>query len=80
MSIIERDGGYCQRCMIKYNIITTDKLQVHHIMSHEHYPELKWNESNLATLCRTCNAQLGTKDKLDFNFEIGKEDERIPVL
>ncbi len=49
-------------------------------MSHEHYPELKWNESNLATLCRTCNAQLGTKDKLDFNFEIGKEDERIPVL
>ncbi len=64
--IIRRDGGYCQRCWIKYGIITDTCLEVNHIKSRLHYPELAWDENNLITVCHTCNAQLGTSDKLDF--------------
>lgn len=76
--IIERDGSHCQRCLIKYNVITTDSLQGHHIRSRLNYPELRWESSNLICLCQLCNTQLGTKDKLDFIWEV--PNEREPVL
>lgn len=67
--IIERDGGHCQRCLIKYNLITTSNLEVHHIKPRDRYPELTFEETNCVTLCKTCNLQLGTQETLDFPFE-----------
>jgi 5-methylcytosine-specific restriction endonuclease McrA len=72
--IIERDNFHCQRCMIKYGILETEYLQVHHIKSRVHYPELVYDESNVITVCRVCNNQLGTKDKLDFEWSVPKEE------
>lgn len=68
--IIKRDKGLCQRCFIKYGIINGEDLQVHHIKPRVKYPELMFEESNLITLCRTCNLQLGTNEKLDFEPDI----------
>ena len=75
LKIIARDGHYCMRCFHKYGIINGERLQVHHIKSRLHYPELEYEETNLITVCGTCNNQLGTKDKLDFVYNI-KEDTK----
>ncbi|PEY76277.1 HNH endonuclease [Bacillus thuringiensis] len=76
--IRNRDGQHCQRCLIKFSTINSDDLSAHHILSREHYPELIFEESNLITLCNVCNSQLGTKDKLDFEWNV--PDEYEPVL
>ncbi|MGX5541505.1 HNH endonuclease [Bacillus wiedmannii] len=73
--IINRDDGLCQRCLIKYNIINSDDLQIHHIKSAVNHIELFFLDSNLITLCKTCNLQLGTKDELDFDYETPEEYE-----
>ncbi|WP_164745599.1 HNH endonuclease [Neobacillus mesonae] len=78
--IMDRDGGYCQRCLIKYNIITTSSLEAHHIKPRNKYPELRWNVDNLVTLCKSCNTSIGTKEELDFPFEMPNDDERGYVL
>jgi len=80
MKIIERDGAHCQRCMIKYNIIITESLQVHDIKSRLNYPELRLEPSNLLCHCQLCNTQSGTKDKLDFIWEAPNERGFEPVL
>ncbi|WP_045522758.1 HNH endonuclease [Neobacillus niacini] len=67
--ILDRDEGVCMRCLIKFNLIKTSTLEAHHIKSRKNYPELRWDESNLVTLCKSCNTELGTNDKLDFAFE-----------
>lgn len=67
--IIQRDGGYCQRCFIKYKVFTEDNLQVHHIKPRIDYPELVYDNTNLVTLCKRCNLELGTNPSLDFEFE-----------
>ena len=72
--ILTRDNGYCQRCFIKYGIIETSNMTVHHIKNRRDYPELVYDESNLIALCRTCNLQIGTKD-LDFNWIVPDEYE-----
>lgn len=72
--IKKRDGGICLRCLFKYNIINTEELQVHHIKSRKNFPELMFDDNNLITLCKTCNLQLGTKDKLDFELKRQKEE------
>lgn len=65
--MIKRDGAVCTRCLIKYNLITTAKLEVHHIKSRINHAELDpYDESNCIIVCRTCNMQLGTKDELDY--------------
>lgn len=58
----------CQRCLNKFNLITTQELEVHHIKSRLNYPELAWDDDNLICICATCNKSLGTKDKLDFKW------------
>lgn len=68
--IILRDKGYCQRCLIKYNWINEEQLQVHHIKPRIHYPELIFEDSNLITLCKRCNLQLGVQETLDFEWEL----------
>lgn len=73
--IIKRDGNMCQRCYVKFGVVNADELQAHHIKSRAHYPELMFEEENVVTLCKTCNVQLGTKDVLDFEFEIKEKDD-----
>lgn len=72
--IIDRDKCHCQRCWYKWGIIETDNLQAHHIKSRAHHPELEYDEDNLITLCQRCNLQLGTKDKLDFEWCVPSEE------
>lgn len=69
LHIINRDNCMCQRCYIKYNIINTDKLTVHHILSRYTHEHLVYNEDNLITLCQRCNNIMGTSNKLDFKWE-----------
>lgn len=84
--IKERDGKVCLRCMIKYNIITKTTLEVHHIKPRNKYngtngyPDLRYDESNLITLCKSCNTQLGTKGELDFPLDLPNGNERDFVL
>lgn len=74
--IRKRDGEYCQRCWIKYGMAVTKddaQLDVHHIyavinMSMEQVQQLFFDDNNLVTVCHTCNMQLGTSNKLDFNW------------
>lgn len=72
-SVIKRDGASCQRCLIKYNIITTANLQVHHVKPRvkyngkNGYPDLRFEEGNLVTLCQACNTHLYIRENLDFN-------------
>lgn len=66
--IIDRDDHLCKRCYLKFNIINGDQLQVHHIKPRVYYPELTFEESNLITLCKTCNIQMGLEG-IDFEWE-----------
>lgn len=75
--ILKRDRRLCQRCLIKYQMMNFDKLEVHHIKSREHYPELMYEDSNLITVCHTCNNQLGTKDVLDFEWQPPKSADLV---
>lgn len=67
-AILTRDDCHCQRCLIKFNILKTDDLQVHHIRSWRDYKELAYEFTNLITICGACNKYLGNKNKLDFLF------------
>lgn len=66
--IINRDGGICQRCLIKYGIVNAEETQVHHIKPRVKFPELIYDDSNLICLCKTCNLQLGIQEELDFEW------------
>lgn len=72
--IKKRDNYMCQRCLIKFNIVTVDKLEAHHIKSRKDYPELAWDDDNLICVCQTCNLQLSTRNRLDFEWGKEKED------
>jgi 5-methylcytosine-specific restriction endonuclease McrA len=69
-AVIKRDGAHCQRCRIKFNWMTFDNLQAHHIKSWRDFPELAYDEANLITVCRNCNLDLGNDNKLDFEWQI----------
>lgn len=72
--IIKRDNGHCQRCLSKFKIITSSNLQVHHIKPRIDFPELMFEESNLITVCKTCNLNLGVSGELDFEPKIDLKD------
>lgn len=76
--IISRDGGHCQRCLIKYSRIESRNLEIHHIKPRSKYPELRFEESNLITLCKSCNTHIGTREELDFDWKV--PDTWEPVL
>lgn len=75
--VIQRDGGYCQRCFVKYKTFTVDKLEVHHIKPRIDFPELVYDTSNLITICKQCNMDLGTQHELDFEITIEDIDYNI---
>lgn len=72
--IIQRDNGVCQRCLSMKGIFNSDKLEVHHIKPREKYPDLIFDEDNCITLCKTCNLELGVKEKLDFERKVEPQD------
>ena len=61
-----REHPYCERCWSKWEIVTTENLQEHHIKSFKDYPELRLVEDNIAVLCRVCNLQVGDKSLKDW--------------
>lgn len=67
--IIKRDQYHCQRCARKYGVLNSNQLQVHHIKSRVDFPELMYDDSNLITVCKRCNLELGTSNKLDFDWQ-----------
>ena len=67
--IRERDGHFCQRCWSLFGIINTEGLEVHHIKNRRDFPELTFEDSNLITLCKRCNLELGTATELDFEWK-----------
>jgi 5-methylcytosine-specific restriction endonuclease McrA len=55
-SILERDNWTCNRCGIsKFNTLYPPPIQVHHINSFYHYPELRLEPSNCICLCKPCH-------------------------
>ncbi|WP_268591565.1 HNH endonuclease [Peribacillus frigoritolerans] len=71
--ILHRDGYQCQRCIIKFKIFdhtTMENLEVHHIKSWRDFKALAYEPSNLITICRYCNLDLGNSNKLDFDWEV----------
>lgn len=64
--VIQRDGGFCQRCFALRGEIVTDNLTVDHIKTRKDYPELVYDKDNLITLCQSCNSEKGEHNYLDF--------------
>lgn len=79
-NIIHRDGGYCQRCLNLLDMLTTKKLEVHHIIPRSERPDLMFDPSNLITVCSTCNMALGTDGKLDFEPSTIIEDRDYIII
>ncbi|WP_078548817.1 HNH endonuclease [Litchfieldia alkalitelluris] len=61
-----------------------NNLQVHHIKPRikyngtNGYPDLRFEPSNLITLCQSCNTHFQTREQLDFDWEVPEDD--MPVL
>jgi len=53
--ILKRDGYKCTECGAVHT--GKSKLTVHHIKPWAKYPELRFDEGNLTTLCQTCHKQ-----------------------
>lgn len=75
--ILKRDNEVCIRCLIKYNVVVKEGLEAHHIKSRLNYPELSFDETNVLTVCKQCNTQLGTSDKLDFEYEMPEQNNFV---
>lgn len=68
--ILRRDRYECRECR-RYGRVTV-ATTVHHIHSHEHYPELKLDTNNLLSLCSTCHNGMHdrvTNELTDKGFE-----------
>lgn len=64
---LEEYGAVCQRCLIKYGIIVSKKLEGHHVKPRSKYPELELEPENIVIICKTCNAELGDSDITDWD-------------
>lgn len=55
--ILERDNHECQWCKANGLVVTdmSTVLEVDHIKELEYYPELRFDEDNLRTLCKDCH-------------------------
>ncbi|WHX92015.1 HNH endonuclease [Peribacillus simplex] len=73
--ILDRDGAHCKRCLIKYNEVRTEKLEIHHIKPRIKYPWLTYEATNCVTLCKQCNVELGIREQLDFGFKPEEQED-----
>lgn len=62
-NILKRDNYTCQFCPDVH-----ENLEIHHILSWSEYPELRYEETNLITLCKICHIPI-----------IHNGNQRIPV-
>ena len=76
--VIKRDEAHCQRCIAKHNIVITSQLEVHHIKPRSTYEHLQYEPTNLVTLCKSCNLELGVQEQLDFDWKV--PSVYVPVL
>jgi 5-methylcytosine-specific restriction endonuclease McrA len=84
LHIRERDQYLCQACLngigfTKSRRITTDNLQVHHIIPLKDDRNEALNNENLITLCETCH-ELAEQGKISAEklVEIARANEKIP--
>ena len=69
------DKGICQRCLIKFGIVTIDNLEVHHIEPLTVKWEKRLQNDNLITLCRNCHRTIDIKNNGRLDFEWKREEE-----
>lgn len=61
---------YCQRCFIKFGIVTYDGLEIHHIESLTTKWEKRLQNDNLICLCKQCHSFCDkcNNGRLDFEW------------
>lgn len=72
-TVIRLDKGVCQRCLIKFNIINYERLQVHHITKLQNNWGLRLDLNNLITLCHTCHRHVEFQPDGTLDFEWKRE-------
>lgn len=50
--ILERDNFTCQQCNARGQ---SARLEIHHIKEFKNFPELRFESTNVVTLCRECH-------------------------
>ena len=58
-TILKRDNYKCQECGTGHT--KNSKLIIHHIKNWSKYPELRFNKTNLITLCEECHKNIHRK-------------------
>lgn len=57
LTILGRDGHTCQKCGTSN---PRARLEIHHIKPFKDFPELRYEASNVTTLCRDCHKKTDT--------------------
>ena len=69
------DKGICQRCLIKFGIVTIENLEVHHIEPLTTKWERRLQNDNLITLCLQCHRWIDIKNNGRLDFEWSRVEE-----
>ena len=69
------DKGLCQRCLLKFGIITMERLEIHHIEPLTVKWEKRLQNNNLITLCLQCHRFIDIKNNGKLDFEWKRIDE-----
>ena len=74
-----RDKGMCQRCLIKFERITIDHLEIHHIEKLTSNWEKRLDNDNLVCLCRRCHRHIDMNNdgRLDFEQKFETDEEEF---
>lgn len=71
--VLKRDNYLCRNCY-RYGR-TTPGDTVHHMLPAEDYPEYKYNDINLITLCKKCHNLMHERNTRKLTL-LGKEYQR----
>ena len=69
------DKGLCQRCLLKFGIITMERLEIHHIEPLSVKWEKRLQNDNLITLCLQCHRFVDIKNNGRLDFEWKRVEE-----
>lgn len=67
---IKQRDIFCQRCKCKFNLLTYENLEVHHIEKITLSWEKRLSNDNLICLCKQCHAICEKNGNLDFDWEV----------